>query len=82
MKYTLQELKDMKGTSEPVRHALQAMSDEIEALRQEKRKPLTDEQIDRLDCVTLHMPDYERFEVFQPSVIEFARAIEAAHGIK
>ena len=83
MKYTLQELKGMKGTSEPVRSALQAMSDEIEALRQDaERKPLTDEQIDRLDCVTLHMPDYERFEVFQPSVIEFARAIEAAHGIK
>lgn len=34
MKYTLQELMNMKGTSEPVRHALQAMSDEIEALRQ------------------------------------------------
>ena len=82
MKYTLQELKDMKGTSEPVRSALQAMADEIEALRQEKREPLTGGQIDRLDCVTLHMPDYERFEVFQPSVIEFARAIEAAHGIK
>ena len=43
MKYTLQELMDMKGTSEPVRHALQAMSDEIEALRQgAERKPLTE----------------------------------------
>ena len=49
MKYTLQELMDMKGTSEPVRSALQAMSDEIEALRQDaERKPLTDEQIDEL----------------------------------
>lgn len=42
MKYTLQDLMDMKGTSEPVRSALQAMADEIEALRQEKREPLTE----------------------------------------
>jgi hypothetical protein len=38
MKYTLQELMDMKGTSEPVRHALQAMSDEVEALRQDAER--------------------------------------------
>lgn len=40
MKYTLQELMDMKGTSEPVRHALQAMADEIEALRQAAKSVL------------------------------------------
>jgi len=38
MKYTLQELMDMKGTSEPVRHALQAMSDEVEALRRDAER--------------------------------------------
>jgi hypothetical protein len=38
MKYTLQDLMDMKGTSEPVRHALQAMSDEVEALRQDAER--------------------------------------------
>ena len=38
MKYTLQDLMDMKGTSEPVRHALQAMSDEMEALRQDAER--------------------------------------------
>lgn len=32
MKYTLQELMDMKGTPEPVRSALQAMSDDIARL--------------------------------------------------
>lgn len=50
MKYTLQELMDMKGTSEPVRHALQAMSDELvkPCARMQDRKPLTDEQIDEL----------------------------------
>ena len=38
MKYTLQELMDMKGTSEPVRHALQAMSDEISRLRRDAER--------------------------------------------
>ena len=32
MKYTLQELMHMKGTPEPVRSALQAMSDDIARL--------------------------------------------------
>ena len=40
MKYTLQDLMDMKGTSEPVRHALQAMSDEVEALRKDAERYL------------------------------------------
>lgn len=38
MKYTLQELMDMKGTSEPVRYAIQAMSDEIESLRKDAER--------------------------------------------
>jgi hypothetical protein len=38
MKYTLQELIHMKGTPEPVRSALQAMSDEVEALRRDAER--------------------------------------------
>ncbi len=38
---------------------------------------LTYEQIDALDCVGLNQTDWSEFEVFKPSVHDFARAIEA-----
>lgn len=39
---------------------------------------LTDEEINALDCVVINQSDWEEFEVFNPSVISFARAIEQA----
>ena len=50
--------------------------------RPQAREPLTDEQIEKLDCVFLHAIDWDDYEVYKPSVFAFARAIEAAHGIK
>lgn len=44
--------------------------------------PMTDEEIEQINCVTLHQTDWDSFEVYEPSVRHFARAIEAHHGIK
>jgi hypothetical protein len=38
---------------------------------------LTEQEIEEIDCVTLHQADWDEFMVYQPSVIQFARAIEA-----
>lgn len=58
MKYTLQELMYMQGTSEPVRYALQAMSDEIARLNE---KPDAFPQAHRLalelECLLLSCKD-------------------------
>lgn len=43
-------------------------------------KPLSDERIKELDCITLVREDYEVFSVNENSVLEFARAILAAAG--
>jgi ligand-binding sensor domain-containing protein len=77
MKYTLQELMDMNGTSEPVRHALQAMSDEVEALRKDaQRKPLTIEQIDRMWA-----DEWDGFVSFEEAKV-IVHSVEQAHGVK
>jgi hypothetical protein len=46
-----------------------------------KREPLTLEKIADLNCVSIDRLDYDVFELDQESVIDFARAVEAAHGI-
>ena len=38
---------------------------------------LTDEEIKQLDCVQIHNAKWDEIEVYAPSVIDFARAIEA-----
>ncbi len=38
---------------------------------------LTDEEIEALDCTTINASDWNEYEVYKPSVQEFARAIEA-----
>lgn len=43
--------------------------------------PMTDEEIEKINCVTLHQTDWDSFAVYEPSVRSFARAIEAHHGI-
>jgi hypothetical protein len=74
MKYTLQELMDMKGTSEPVRHALQAMSDALR--RDAQRKPLTIEQIDRMWA-----DEWDGFVSFEEAKV-IVHSVEQAHGIE
>jgi uncharacterized coiled-coil DUF342 family protein len=46
-----------------------------------EREPLTLEKIADLNCVSIDRLDYDVFELDQESVIDFARAVEAAHGI-
>lgn len=46
------------------------------------RVSLTDKQIENLDCIELDRECYEIFSIRKSSVLEFARAIERAHGIK
>ena len=41
-------------------------------------KILSDEEIKQLDCVHLHTAKWDETEVYGPSVMEFARAIEQA----
>lgn len=43
--------------------------------------PLSDEQIESVNYVYANQLDYDWFEIHQPSVFEFARAIETMHGI-
>ena len=43
--------------------------------------PLSDEQIESVNKVWINYTSFEEFEVHQPSVYEFARAIEKQHGI-
>lgn len=69
MKYTLQELKDMKGTSEPVRSALQAMSDEIEALRQGAER---ERYIKIMQMIDTH---YSGSLDYQPPYVKAARQV-------
>ena len=38
---------------------------------------LTDDEIKVLDCTTINASDWNEYEVYKPSVKEFARAIEA-----
>jgi hypothetical protein len=38
---------------------------------------LTDEEIESVNSVGLHSVDWDNYEVFQPSVKDFAHAIEA-----
>ena len=58
----------------------------IEAAREylskpaQQQEPLTDEQIEKLDCVCLLWDGEESCTIM--GIKEFARAIEAAHGIK
>lgn len=44
-------------------------------------EPLSDEQIDMLDCLELDNVEYSSAFIDNDSVIKFVRAIEQAHGI-
>jgi hypothetical protein len=60
-----------------------ALRAELAALKAQEpvREPLTLEKIADLNCVSIDRLDYDVFELDQESVIDFARAVEAAHGI-
>ena len=70
--HTLQDLCYAYNVAEPVREKLFALQDRITEL-EAQRQPLTDEELDVLAMDSDGTPN---------SHLEFARAIEAAHGIK
>ena len=78
--HTLHDLCYAYGVADPVREMLFALQDRIDAL-EAQRQPLTDERI--LHFVNTHVggpsPSYP---LDNSDWINFARAIEAAHGIK
>ncbi len=89
MKYTINELVNSKGVSQPVREALLQMEAELDATnrqveilsdalaesrRERGRVGLTDEKIYKMASSATDAHGF--------SEIAFARAIEAAHGIK
>jgi len=71
--HTLQDLCYAYNVADPVREMLFALQDRIEEL-EAQRKPLTDEEIWMLATNCTIGGD--------PHMDKFARAIEAAHGIK
>ena len=76
--HTLQDLAYAYNVADPVREMLFALQDRIDEL-EAQRKPLTDEEIIAVAKLTDSAePGLEGYIL----PISFARAIEAAHGIK
>jgi hypothetical protein len=71
--HTLQDLCYAYNVADPVREMLFALQDRIDAL-EAQRKPLTDEEINGIA---------KNYALTNPTTpLHFARAVEAAHGIK
>jgi hypothetical protein len=74
-------MQDERDTLKAELAALKAQPTEPAPSMAGEREPLTLEKIADLNCVSIDRLDYDVFELDQESVIDFARAVEAAHGI-